>query len=207
MSNASILQLVLLLVLIGVSTPLLGSYIAKVFSGGAAPGDRLFGAVERLVYKACRVDEKREQRWNIYALSVLAFSLVSVLFLYALQRVQGALPLNPDSQVAVPPALSFNTAVSFVTNTNWQNYSGESTMSHLTQMAGLAVQNFVSAAVGLAVAMAFIRGLIRRKRNTLGNFWVDLTKGTVRILLPLSFVFAMIYVSQGVVQNISGRRR
>jgi len=206
MTGAGWGQLVALLVLIGVSTPVLGAYMAKVYGGAAAPGDRLFGPVERVIYRACRVDEEREQRWNIYALSVLAFSLASVLVLYGLQRLQGSLPLNPDGQVGVPPALAFNTANSFVTNTNWQNYSGESTMSHLTQMAGLAVQNFVSAAVGMAVAVAFIRGLVRSRANTLGNFWVDLTRTVVRILLPLSFVFAIAFASQGVVANFNATR-
>ncbi len=204
MSTASIIQLLVLLVLLGVTAPPLGAYMAKVYGGGAAPGDRFFGPFERIVYRVTRVDEKREQRWNVYALSVLAFSLLSVLFLYGLQRLQGALPLNPDGMSGVPAPLSFNTAVSFVTNTNWQNYGGESTMSHLTQMAGLAVQNFVSAAVGMSVAIAFIRGLVRARSGTLGNFWVDLTRTVVRILIPLSFVFAMILVSQGVVQNLRG---
>jgi K+-transporting ATPase ATPase A chain len=203
MTGAGWGQLIALLVLIGISTPVLGAYMAKVYGGSAAPGDRVFGPVERIIYRACRVDEKREQRWNIYALSVLAFSLASVLFLYALQRLQGSLPLNPDGQAGVPPALSFNTAASFVTNTNWQNYSGESTMSHLSQMTGLAVQNFVSAAAGMAVAIAFIRGLVRSRAKTLGNFWVDLTRTVVRILLPLSFVFAIAFVSQGVVSNFN----
>jgi K+-transporting ATPase ATPase A chain len=204
MSNAAIIQMVVLIGLIAISTPLLGSYMAKVYSGGSAPGDPVFGPVERLAYRATRVDERGEQRWSVYAVSVLAFSLASVLFLYLLQRVQGTLPLNPDGQVAVTPQVSFNTAVSFVTNTNWQNYSGESTMSHLTQMVGLAVQNFVSAAVGMAVAIAFIRGLIRRRSTTIGNFWVDLTRTVVRILLPLSIVFGLVFASQGVVQNLSG---
>jgi K+-transporting ATPase ATPase A chain len=204
MSTASIIQLVILLAMLAVAAPLLGAYMAKVYEGGTAPGDRVFGPVEALVFRVTRVDPQREQRWNIYALSVLAFSLMSVLFLYLLQRVQGALPLNPDGMSSVPPALSFNTAVSFVTNTNWQNYSGESTMSHLTQMTGLAVQNFVSAAVGMAVAIAFIRGLVRARSATLGNFWVDLTRTVVRILLPLSIVFALVLVSQGVVQNLRG---
>src|SRR5581483_41214 len=142
--------------------------------------------VERGIYRVCRVDPEREQRWNVYALSLLAFSLVSGLVLYVQLRLQGHLPLNPDHMKAVPPALSFNTAMSFLTNTNWQNYSGESTMAHLTQMAGLAVHNFVSAAVGATVAVALIRGLVRRQSDTLGNFWVDLTRTTTRLLLPIA---------------------
>ena len=146
----------------------------------------------------------REQQWPVYALSLLAFSAVSVFGLYLLQRIQGALPLNPTDVDGVPPALAFNTAVSFVTNTNWQNYGGEGTMSHLTQMAGLTVQNFVSAAVGISVAIAFVRGLVRRQSETIGNFWVDLVRTTTRVLLPLAFVVALLLVSQGVVQTVRG---
>jgi K+-transporting ATPase ATPase A chain len=205
MSASGWITLVVLLVLIGVSTPLLGSYMAKVYGDGErAPGDRIFGPVERLIYRICRVDPKREQRWSTYALSLLAFSLVSVLVLYFMQRFQQWLPLNPDAQTNVPAPLAFNTAASFLTNTNWQNYSGETTMSQLTQMAGLALQNFASAAVGMAVAIAFIRGLIRRRSNTLGNFWVDLTRTCLRILLPFAFLIAIVLASQGVVQNFAG---
>ena len=166
--------------------------------------DRLFGPLERVVYRILGVDPAREQRWTVYALSVLAFSLVSVLALYLLQRAQGWLFLNPSDFHAVPPALAFNTAVSFVTNTNWQNYSGESTMSFLTQMSGLAVQNFLSAAVGMAVAVALIRGIVRRRSDTIGNFWVDLTRSVVRVLLPLSLVLALVLAGRGVVQNFHG---
>ena len=161
----------------------------------------MFRPVERVIYRVCGVDPDSEQRWQTYAISLLAFSFASVLVLYAQLRLQGHLPFNPDSQASVKPTLSFNTAVSFLTNTNWQNYSGESTMSHLTQMAGLAVHNFVSAAAGAAVAVALIRGLVRGRTHTLGNFWVDLVRTTTRVLLPLSFVFALVLVSQGVVQN------
>ena len=171
---------------------------------GPPPATASSGRSSDSIYRVCGIDPDREQRWTVYALSLLAFSVVSVLVLFVLQRVQRWLPLNPNDMQSVPPALAFNTAVSFVTNTNWQNYSGESTMSHLTQMAGLAVQNFVSAAVGLAVAIALIRGLIRRRSATIGNFWVDLTRSVVRILLPLSFVAAIVLVSQGVIQNFSG---
>jgi K+-transporting ATPase ATPase A chain len=158
-----------------------------------------------LVYRATGVDPEREQSWRVYAVSLIAFSAVSVLFLYLLQRVQTWLPLNPTDVPNVPSALAFNTAVSFVTNTNWQNYAPESTVSHLTQMVGLAVQNFVSAAVGMAVAIALIRGLIRRRSSTIGNFWVDLTRSTLRILLPIALVAALVLVSQGAIQNFTGR--
>ena len=204
MSGSNWLQLVLLIVLLLVTTRVLGSYLAAVFGGERAPGDRFLLPVERLLYRACGIDPSREQTWPVYAFSVLAFSAVSVLFLYGLQRLQGSLPLNPTNATGVPPALAFNTAISFVTNTNWQNYGGELTMSHLTQMAGLTVQNFLSAAVGLAVAIALVRGLIRRRSATIGNFWVDVTRGTTRVLLPLAIVFALILVSQGVVQNLHG---
>jgi len=201
MTAAAWAQVLVLLVLLAISTPLLGSYMAKVYGGGRAPGDRVFGPFERLIYRATGVDEKSEQRWQTYALSLLAFSFVSVVVLYAQIRLQGHLPLNPDGFQGPKATLSFNTAVSFLTNTNWQNYSGESTMSQLTQMSGLAVHNFVSAAAGAAVAVALIRGLVRRRTHTIGNFWVDLVRTTTRILLPLSFVFALVLVSQGVVQN------
>lgn len=204
MSASGWLQFGALVALIGVVTPLLGAYLARVYGDERAPGDRVFAPVERLVYRLVGVDPQQEQRWAVYARSMLAFSAVSVVVLYVLQRVQGSLPLNPTGVEAVPPAVAFNTAVSFVTNTNWQSYGGESTMSHLTQMVGLAVQNFVSAAVGLAVAVALVRGLVRRGSATIGNFWVDLTRGVTRVLLPLAFVAALVLVSQGVVQNLSG---
>jgi len=193
-----------LLGLVGLSTPLLGAYIARIFDGCPAPGDRIFSPVERALYRLGGIDPEREQPWSVYALSMLAFSCVSVLGLFLLQRVQGALPLNPTNVGSVAPALAFNTAVSFVTNTNWQSYGGESTMSHLTQMAGLTVQNFVSAAVGIAVAIAVVRGITRRRSETIGNFWADLTRATTRILLPLALVLALVLAGLGVVQTLSG---
>ena len=193
-----------LLGLVGLSTPLLGAYIARIFDGCPAPGDRIFSPVERALYRLGGIDPEREQPWSVYALSMLAFSCVSVLGLFLLQRVQGALPLNPTHVGSVAPALAFNTAVSFVTNSNWQSYGGESTMSHLTQMAGLTVQNFVSAAVGIAVAIAVVRGITRRRSETIGNFWADLTRATTRILLPLALVLALVLAGLGVVQTLSG---
>jgi len=193
-----------LLGLVGLSTPLLGAYIARIFEGCPAPGDRIFSPVERALYRLGGIDPEREQPWSVYALSMLAFSCVSVLGLFLLQRVQGALPLNPTHVGSVAPALAFNTAVSFVTNTNWQSYGAESTMSHLTQMAGLTVQNFVSAAVGIAVAIAVVRGITRRRSETIGNFWADLTRATTRILLPLALVLALVLAGLGVVQTLSG---
>ena len=200
--SQNVIDVIVLVVLLAISTPLLGSYMAKVFQNKKAPGDRVFGPIERLIYKVTGVRPESEQRWTTYAISVLAFSFVSVLVLYGMQRLQAHLPLNPDHLGAVAPALSFNTAVSFLTNTNWQNYAGEDTMSQFTQMAGLAVQNFVSAAVGIAVAVALIRGLTRKQSNTLGNFWADLTRIVVRILIPIAAVAAVILIAQGAEQNL-----
>jgi potassium-transporting ATPase potassium-binding subunit len=204
MTAASWAQLALLVALLATAIPLLGGYMAKVYGNPTAPGDRVFLPIEGLIYRACRVDPDQEQRWNVYAFSVLAFSLVGILMLYAMQRLQTVLPFNPTHAPQVGEALSFNTATSFTTNTNWQSYAGESTLSHLTQMAGLTVQNFVSAAAGMAVMAALIRGLARRKVSTIGNFWVDLTRTTLRILLPIAFVGALLYVGTGVVQNLHG---
>ncbi len=213
MAWRDVLEIAALVVLLVVTVPPLGRYIAAVFGAredGTAPGDRVFVPIERQIYRWMRTDPRREQRWNAYALSMLAFALVSLLGLYALLRLQSTLPFNPTDRDAVSPTGAFSIAVSFVTNTNWQWYSGEVAMSHLTQMLGLAVQNFVSAGVGFAVIIAIIRGIGRtgtRSRNAgraLGNFWVDLTRSVVRILLPMSFLFALVLVSQGVVQNLGG---
>jgi len=201
MTTAGWIQLLVFLGLIVVVTPLLGSYMAKVWSGGKAPGDRVFNPIERGIYRLSGIDAEREQRWTSYTFSLLAFSFVSMLFVYGFQRLQSHLPFNPDHLAAVHPDLAFNTAASFLTNTNWQSYGGESTMSHLTQMAALGVQNFASAAAGLAVMVALIRGLTRRRKNTIGNFWVDLIRTTLRILVPLAIVSALVFTSQGVVQN------
>lgn len=190
----SVLTLVVALVL--VHRPL-GDYMARVLIS-----ERHL-VVERALYRVTRVDPRADQRWSAYALSLLGFSLASVLFLYVLQRTQQWLPLSLGLP-AVPPDGAFNTAISFVTNTNWQWYSGESTMGHAVQAAGLAVQNFVSAAVGLCVAVALIRGFVRSRTDRLGSFWVDLTRVVVRILLPFSLVAALVLVSAGVVQNLSG---
>ena len=198
------LQLAALVVLVLAGTRLLGPYLAAVYGGGRAPGDRVFLPAERGIYRLLGIEERGEQRWTVYARSLLGFSVVSFLGLYLLQRLQGALPGNPTDVDGVPAPLAFNTAVSFVTNTNWQNYGGESTMSHLTQMAGLTVQNFVSAAVGISVAIALVRGLLRRRSETIGNFWVDLVRTTTRVLLPLSLVLALVLASQGVIQSLDG---
>jgi potassium-transporting ATPase potassium-binding subunit len=200
--SQNVIAVIVLIVLLVISTPLLGSYMAKVFTNKKATGDRFFKPVERLIYRITGVNPEGEQRWTTYAISVLAFSLVSVLVLYGMQRLQAHLLFNPDHLANVPAPLSFNTAVSFLTNTNWQNYAGEDTMTQFTQMAGLAVQNFVSAAAGIAVAVALIRGLTRNRSNTLGNFWVDLTRIVIRVLIPIAAIAAIILIAQGAVQNL-----
>ena len=204
--QAIVFGLVLVFLLV-VTVPPLGRYMADVYGvrdDRTAPGDRFFNPIERAIYRVCGIDHKREQRWNVYALALVAFSLVSLVLLYGLQRLQGSLPFNPTDRVGVTPWGSWNAAVSFVTNTNWQWYSGEVSMSHLTQMVGLTVQNFVSAAAGMAIVIALIRGITRTRTRNLGNFWVDLTRTIVRILLPLSLVFTVVLLSQGVVQNLHG---
>ena len=195
-TTAGLLQIGLLVAALAVAYRPLGGYIAGVYSS-----DKDW-RIERGIYKLLGVDSKADQRWPVYAVSLLAFSLVSLVVLYTLQRLQQELPLSLGLP-GVPPDLAFNTAASFVTNTNWQSYSGETTMGHLTQMAGLAVQNFVSAAVGMAVAVALIRGFVRSRTDRLGNFWVDLVRGTLRILLPLAAMAAIALIALGVIQNLA----
>jgi len=205
MSWQQLVQALVLVVLLAATVPFLGRYMADVYGArgdGTAPGDRFFGPIERTIYRWLGVDAKREQRWNVYAVSLVAFSLVSVLVLYALHRLQGVLPFNPTDRPGVSPMGSFNAAISFVTNTNWQWYSGELSISNLTNMLGNTVQNFVSAAAGMVVAIALIRGITRTGSRLLGNFWVDLVRTLLRILLPLSLVFAVVLISQGVIQNL-----
>jgi K+-transporting ATPase ATPase A chain len=181
----------------------LGVYMAKVFEGKRVFGvSRVLRPVERVIYKAGGIDPESEMTWKKYAVNVLAFSLAGFLLLYLLQRVQGWLPGGPAGVGNVKPDLAFNTAVSFVTNTNWQAYGGETAMKYVTQMVGLTVQNFVSAGAGIAVVIALIRGFVRRSADTLGNFWVDLTRAVLYVLIPLSLIFAVIFVSQGVVQTL-----
>jgi len=192
---------VFLLLVLAVTKPV-GVFIARVFNRERTFLDPVMRPLERLIYKLCFVDENHEMRWTEYAFAMLLFSVVSMLLLYLMQRGQGALPLNPQKFGAVPPPLAFNTAVSFTTNTNWQNYSGETTMAYLTQMAGLAYHNFTSAAVGIALAIAFIRGIARRQMQTIGNFWVDMVRASLWLLLPVCVVGALVLVSQGVVQNL-----
>lgn len=184
----------------------LGRLMAKIYEGRVPGALRVLGPIERLAYRASGIDPKAEMTWRQYAGAVLSFSLAGVFAVYGIQRLQGYLPWNPDGLPAVAPDSAFNTAVSFVTNTNWQGYAGETTMSHFTQTAALTVQNFLSAATGQAVLAALIRGFVRQGSRTIGNFWADLTRGVVYILLPLSLLLAIALASQGVVQTFRGRQ-
>jgi K+-transporting ATPase ATPase A chain len=192
---------VFLLVILLITKPL-GVFMARVFSGERTFLDPLMRPIERFLYRVTRVDEKHEMRWTEYAISMLLFSVVSMLLLYAIERVQLWLPWNPQKWANLAPDLAFNTAASFTTNTNWQNYSAETTMSYFTQMAGLAYHNFMSAATGIALAIAFVRGIARREQETIGNFWVDLTRSILWVLLPVCVVGALFFVSQGAIQNL-----
>jgi len=188
-------------VLIALIRPL-GGYMTAVFNGERTPLSLVLGPVERGLYRLAGTSEREEQHWTAYAVSMLLFNLLGFLLLYLVLRLQGWLPLNPTGMANVPPELSFNTAASFVTNTNWQNYGGESTMSYLTQMLGLTVQNFLSAATGIALAMALIRGFARKSARTVGNFWVDMTRGTLYLLLPISIVMTLVFVWLGIPQTL-----
>ena len=189
-------------VLLGLSKPL-GWYMARVYEGSSCGLDRIFSPMERLIYRLCKINPAEDMTWKTYAVGMLLFNAAGMFVLYALQRVQGLLPLNPAGLAMVGPDLAFNAAASFASNTNWQSYGGETTLSYLTQMLGMTVQNFVSAATGMAILVALIRGLVRRNAQTIGNFWVDLTRSMLYILLPLSLVWSLILVSQGVVQTFS----
>ena len=181
----------------------LGGYMARVYEGQPVLLEKIFGPLERLIYRLAGVKRDDDTNWKTYAVGVMLFNVAGLVIVYLLQRFQASLPLNPQAMPAVTPDSSWNTATSFATNTNWQGYGGEATMSYLTQMLGLTVQNFVSAATGMAVLVALIRGLSRKTASGIGSFWVDLTRSNLYILLPLSFVFAVILVSQGVVQTFS----
>jgi potassium-transporting ATPase potassium-binding subunit len=204
MTAAALLQVgVFVLLLIAAALPL-GAYMARVYSGSARLAERVLGPVERLFYRIAGVQPEHDMTWSAYARALLAFNLLGLLAVYGLQRAQALLPLNPAGLGAVSPELSWNTAVSFASNTNWQAYSGETTLSHLTQLLALTVQNFVSAATGMAVLIALIRGLSRQQAQGIGNFWVDLTRSTLYVLVPLSCVLTLALVSQGVVQTFAG---
>ena len=204
MTTLTWLQLGLYLVVLLLLVKPLGAYMARVYAGERTFFGRVVGPIERLIYRIVGMRPDEEMDWKTYAIAMLLFSFVGLLALYGLQRLQSVLPLNPQHLGAVKPDLAFNTAASFATNTNWQSYSGETTMSYLTQMLGLTVQNFVSAAIGMAVLIVVIRGFVRHSTKMLGNFWVDMTRSILYILLPLSFVLALVLVSQGVVQTLSG---
>jgi K+-transporting ATPase ATPase A chain len=195
-------QIALFSVIVILITRPLGGYMTRVFAGERTFLSPILRPVERAVYWCCGVDEKEEQHWLTYAVALLFFSVAGFVTLYALQRLQWYLPFNPQGQTGVEQSLAFNTSVSFITNTNWQAYSGETTMGYLVQMAGLTVHNFVSAATGIALALALIRGFVRREARTIGNFWVDLTRCTLYILIPISVVGALVLVWQGVPQNL-----
>jgi K+-transporting ATPase ATPase A chain len=200
-SANGILQILVYLAVLLLLVKPLGLFMARVYEGERTFLLPVMGPVERLTYRLAGVDPAREQDWKCYAVALLLFNAAGVLFVYLLQRLQGILPLNPQDLAAVSPDLAFNTAVSFATNTNWQSYGGETTMSYLTQMLALGVQNFLSAASGMAVLVALIRGFARRETAALGNFWVDITRGTLYVLLPLSALLALLLVGQGVVQS------
>src|SRR5882724_10610209 len=202
MTSNGWLQIGLFSLIVVLITRPFGGYMTRVFAGERTFLTPLLRPVERAIYWGCGVDEKEEQHWLTYAVAMLLFSIVGFVTLYALQRLQWYLPFNPQEQTGVEPSSAFNTSVSFVTNTNWQSYVPETTMSYLVQMAGLTVHNFLSAATGIALALALIRGFARRSAKTLGNFWVDLTRCTLYVLLPMSIIMALFLVWQGVPQNL-----
>ena len=202
-ANGVLQLLIYLVVLIALAKPL-GAYMARVYEHRPFGLDKVLGWLERLLYRLAGVRPDEEMGWKTYAAAMLLFNLAGLLVVYLLQRLQGVLPLNPQGLGAVSSDSSFNTAVSFATNTNWQGYGGESTMSYLTQMLALTVQNFLSAATGMAVLVALIRGFARRTVETIGNFWVDMTRTTLYILLPLSLVTALVLVWQGMPQTFGG---
>ena len=193
--------LIFFMIIAAIAVPL-GTYMARVFGGERTLLSPLLAPVEKAIYSLCGVDQKREQGWVTYTVAMLIFNLVCFVTLYALLRLQSFLPFNPQGMAAVPVDLSLNTAISFATNTNWQNYGGETTLSYFVQMAGLTVHNFVSAATGIAIVIALIRGFVRRSGTTIGNFWVDLTRCNLYILLPISIIFGLIFVWQGMPQNL-----
>lgn len=204
MLSNTVVQVGLYLTILLLLTKPMGIWLYKVMNGESAIANKFGGSFERFIYRVLGVNPETEMSWKHYAVALMVFNMVGVLAVYVLQRWQGWLPLNPQHFPAVSVDSSFNTAVSFVTNTNWQGYAGESTMSYLTQMLALTVQNFLSAATGLVVVIALIRGFARHTSQTIGNFWVDITRSTLYVLLPLSFIFAIVLMGQGVIQNFDG---
>ena len=197
------LNVLLFIILLFLITPLLGNYITAIFEGRRTSAHLCFEWLEKVCYRLGKIDPNEEMTWTHYAKAMLCFNVFGFLAVFLLQLSQSLLPLNPQQFPAVDSALAFNTAASFVTNTNWQSYAGETTLSYLTQMAGLGVQNFLSAATGMAALIALMRGITRRLKGTIGNFWVDLTRTVVYLLIPLSILMAIVLVSQGVVQTFS----
>ena len=197
------LQLNLYLTILLLLVKPLGNYMARVYQNERIFLDPILAPVERFIYRISGIDSKSEMNWKTYAIAMLLFNVIGLFFVYFLQRFQGILFMNPQALAAITPDSSWNTAVSFASNTNWQGYGGETTMSYLTQMIGLNVQNFLSAATGMAVLVALIRGIAKHSADTLGNFWTDLTRTTIYILVPLSLVLALALVSQGAVQTFS----
>ncbi|HWK80426.1 MAG TPA: potassium-transporting ATPase subunit KdpA, partial [Thermomicrobiales bacterium] len=200
----AVVQLVLFIAILALVARPLGTYMARLFEGERVVLTPVLRPVERGIYKLTGVDERTEMRWTTYAVAMLLFQVVGFLIVYGIQRIQHGLPLNPAGLANIEPRSAFNTAISFVTNTNWQGYAGESTMSYLSQMVGLTTQNFASAATGIAVAVALIRGFARRSANQVGNFWVDLTRAILYILLPMSLILAVVFVMRGVPQTFGG---
>ena len=194
------LTVVALVVLLAIAWRYLGAYMVSVYQGKT----KWLRVIEKPIYSIIGVDPEAEQSWQRYSISLIAFSGVAILISYLIFRLQGSLPLNPQHLPGVTPALAWNTAVSFVTNTNWQSYAGETTMSYLSQMGALAVQNFLSASAGIAIAIALIRGFSRKESKTIGNFWVDLVRGTLYVLLPVAFVAAIVFMAQGSLQTLAG---
>ena len=201
MNLNNFVQVIIFLVALLLMVKPLGIYMARIYEGKPAGLNVWFGWLERLIYRLTGVQPEQQMSWKKYAVATMLFNIIGIVVVYLLQRFQAHLPLNPLVLPAVNADLSFNTAVSFATNTNWQSYSGETTLSYFTQMLGLTVQNFVSAATGMAVLVAFIRGFIQKQVATIGNFWVDLVRSTLYILLPLSLILSLVLVSQGVVQT------
>jgi K+-transporting ATPase ATPase A chain len=200
------LQIILYIVVLLLLVKPLGSYMSKVFQGERTLLSPIVGPVERLIYRILGIKSDEEMSWKTYTMALLLFTVIGVILLYAIERLQGILPLNPQNLGAVNPGLAFNTAVSFNTNTNWQSYGGETTMSYLTQVLGLMVHQFLSAGVGIAVLLALIRGFVRHSAKTIGNFWVDMTRALLYVLIPLSLILALFLASQGVVQTLSGSK-
>jgi K+-transporting ATPase ATPase A chain len=204
MTLFNLLQIVLYLAILLLLVKPLGKHMSRVYSGGNTFLDPILRPIEKLIYRIAGVDPNLEMNWTAYAVAMLTFNLLGVITLYGLQRLQGSLPLNPNGFSSVEPDLAFNTAISFGSNTNWQNYGGETTLSYFIQMIGITVQNFASAGTGMAILVALIRGIVRASHKTIGNFWVDLTRSTLYIFLPLSLIFAIVLISQGVVQTLHG---